>query len=402
MYARMLLVSNRLEDLARSGQADPDYLELARTELYRGQCNCPYWHGAFGGLYLPHLRNAIYRHLIAADEALDEAEGITGPRASISVGDWNLDARQEVRLENDRLIAFIRPALGGHLYELDVRHARTNLLNTLNRRPESYHGTIAKAARGIETDEHRPGVSDQVVLKQEGLDERLIYDPHSRKALVDHFLPVDVTLDDLARCRDVERGDFAGGTYLAKTQQDEDAVSLIMERPGMADGHSIKIRKVVSLKADDPGLEIHYLLDDLPVGVPLRFAVECNLASMAGHADDRYFLNHEGERVGMLDSRQELSDQNGLELVDEWLDLRVGLSWSKTAGVWAFPVETVSQSEGGFEGVYQSSAVYAHWLVTADETRRWEVRIRLSAEPFRAEALGEVLASDHVSVGRPE
>ncbi|HEU5118735.1 MAG TPA: alpha-amylase/4-alpha-glucanotransferase domain-containing protein, partial [Isosphaeraceae bacterium] len=89
MYARMLLVSNRLEDLARSGQADPDYLELARTELYRGQCNCPYWHGAFGGLYLPHLRNAIYRHLIAADSALDEAEGISGPRAAISVGDWN-------------------------------------------------------------------------------------------------------------------------------------------------------------------------------------------------------------------------------------------------------------------------------------------------------------------------
>ena len=26
--------------------------EKARTHLYRGQCNCPYWHGVFGGLYL--------------------------------------------------------------------------------------------------------------------------------------------------------------------------------------------------------------------------------------------------------------------------------------------------------------------------------------------------------------
>ena len=57
------------------GRADPDYLEAARQELYRGQCNCPYWHGAFGGLYLPHLRNAIYRRLIAAHNALDDAEG---------------------------------------------------------------------------------------------------------------------------------------------------------------------------------------------------------------------------------------------------------------------------------------------------------------------------------------
>src|SRR5215212_6039036 len=67
MYTRMLGVSRRLADAEADPSTDPDYLEVARQELYRGQCNCPYWHGAFGGLYLPHLRNAIYRHLIAAD-----------------------------------------------------------------------------------------------------------------------------------------------------------------------------------------------------------------------------------------------------------------------------------------------------------------------------------------------
>jgi alpha-amylase len=83
MYSRMLGLSRRLaetEDESESetdngGQVDPDYLEAARQELYRAQCNCPYWHGAFGGLYLPHLRNAVYRGLIAAHNALDEAEG---------------------------------------------------------------------------------------------------------------------------------------------------------------------------------------------------------------------------------------------------------------------------------------------------------------------------------------
>src|SRR5207244_11244797 len=106
----------------------PYYSDVARQELYRGQCNCPYWHGSFGGLYLPHLRNAIYRSLIAADNALDEAEGRSRPRASLEVADFNLDARQEVRLENDRLIALVRPARGGHLYELDIRHNATNVL----------------------------------------------------------------------------------------------------------------------------------------------------------------------------------------------------------------------------------------------------------------------------------
>ena len=188
MYARMLGISNRLDALTRSPQADPDYLESARMDLYRAQCNCPYWHGAFGGLYLPHLRNAIYHHLIAAHTALDEAEGLVGPRVGLEVDDFNLDARQEVRIENDHLVAFLRPAQGGHLYELDCRHANVNLLATLDRRPEAYHGAIAQAAHsGGAARNKAPSILDRVVLKQDNLDERLVYDRYPRKALVDHF-----------------------------------------------------------------------------------------------------------------------------------------------------------------------------------------------------------------------
>ena len=37
--------------------------------LYRGQCNCAYWHGVFGGLYMPFLRFAIYEQLLKAEES---------------------------------------------------------------------------------------------------------------------------------------------------------------------------------------------------------------------------------------------------------------------------------------------------------------------------------------------
>ncbi len=74
MYCRMMAVSRRLQSMIDAG-ADEELLTAARSELYRGQCNCPYWHGAFGGVYLPHLRNAIYSHLIAADNLLDLAAG---------------------------------------------------------------------------------------------------------------------------------------------------------------------------------------------------------------------------------------------------------------------------------------------------------------------------------------
>ena len=39
----------------------------AVTNLLQGQCNDPYWHGIFGGLYSPHLRTAVWRSLIRSE-----------------------------------------------------------------------------------------------------------------------------------------------------------------------------------------------------------------------------------------------------------------------------------------------------------------------------------------------
>jgi alpha-amylase len=304
---------------------------------------------------------------------LDEAEGITGPRVSLEVADYNLDARQEVKLENDHLIALVRPAQGGHVYELDVRHNKANVLATLDRRPEAYHAGVASGAGG-------PYESSKRV---EGLNERLVYDRHPRKALVDHVYPIDVRLEDLIACRDVDRGDFATGAYLSKVVRQDDHVVLVMERPGWADGHAIEVRKTIRLDEGSPTLEIRYELEELPEGVPIRFAVEFNLAGMAGRADDRYYADADGRRLGMLDSRLDLATASSLSLTDEWLDLGVDLAWSVPAGVWCFPVETVSLNVAQYEGVYQSSSVTPHWVVTADASRRWEVTIRWTLDRVR-------------------
>ncbi len=405
MYARMLGLSQRLADAQANGRSDPDYLDVARQELYRSQCNCPYWHGAFGGLYLPHLRNAIYRHLIAAENALDDAAARTGPRVAIEVGDFNLDARQEVRIENDRMVALVRPATGGHIYELDVREALTNLLATLERRPEAYHQMIARAAAQPGQDYDGPAsVQNRVILKQEGLDRLLVYDKSPRKALVDHFYPATVTLDDLRACRDVERGDFVTGAYLSKFSRGSKRVALTMERPGWVDGHSVHVRKSIALDAGSRTLDIQYELEGIPPDMALHFAVEINVAALAGHALDRYYTDDTGTRLGMLDTPLDLPRTDGVSLSDEWLDLSVGLSWSCPAGLWCFPIETVSQSEGGFEGVFQSSAVIPHWRVVADASGRWEVQIRwtidralpaAAATPARETLAGTVAEVQH-------
>ena len=85
-----------------------------------------------------------------------------------------------------------------------------------------------------------------------------------------------------------------------------------MERPGRADGHAIRVRKTIELDAGSPDLDVHYVLEDLPAGVRFHFAVEINLAAMAGHADDRYYSDPAGTRLGMLDARLDLPHTDGL------------------------------------------------------------------------------------------
>jgi 4-alpha-glucanotransferase len=112
--------------------------------------------------------------------------------------------------------------------------------------------------------------------------------------------------------------------------------------------------------------------------------VEINLAAMAGHAPDRYYSDQSGTKLGLLDDRLDLPHMHSLSLTDQWLDLAVGLAWSKSAGLWCFPIETVSRSDGGMEEVYQSSAIIPHWNVMADGSGRWDVWIRWTFDQLTA------------------
>src|SRR5579872_7398128 len=53
LHAKLLHASEKVHAMARS-DAGPG--AEAMTSLLRGQCNDAYWHGVFGGLYMPHLR----------------------------------------------------------------------------------------------------------------------------------------------------------------------------------------------------------------------------------------------------------------------------------------------------------------------------------------------------------
>ncbi|WP_437230890.1 alpha-amylase/4-alpha-glucanotransferase domain-containing protein [Planctomicrobium sp. SH661] len=389
MYCRSREVSERIQALSTSAAARerPELFHRARMDLYRGQCNCPYWHGAFGGLYLPHLRNAIYHHLIAADTAVEQLHGRPIRWVDISAEDFNLDARKEVRMSGDRLIAYIAPARGGHLYELDLRSTKVNLLATLNRRPEPYHQTVLEAAaKAEEVDDIAFLKHEGVRFKQANLDQKIAYDRWPRKSLVDHFLRPETDLEEF-RLGNGGIGDFVVGVYETKIRRSDDRVETVMSREGRMGDHWIRVDKTIALDTGNGSqLEITYELSQLPPGVPVHFAVEFNFAAMPAGLDDRYYYNAHGEQLGPLETVQALPAGMRIGLVDEWLGIDASLELTQPAEFWTFPIQTVSQSEGGFELVHQSSTIVPHWRFTGDHAGRWQVRIQLTADTSIAQA----------------
>jgi len=380
MYSRMMDVSRRLQAAEASG-ADADELAIARDHLYRGQCNCPYWHGAFGGIYLPHLRNAVYHHLIQADNVLQRLldqpaqDSTSASSVMATASDFDFDGMQEVRLSNREVCAWIAPGRGGRLYELDVRAISHNLLATMQRRPEAYHRKVLAGPSAAGGDV--ASIHDRVVFKQANLDKQLGYDRFARKSMMDHFFDHDVTLEDVATGRVQERGDFVELPFDAKIRRGGDRVQLQMRRDGNAWGHPITITKAITIVGGSSELTITYLLENLPRDQSLHFGIEMNFAGLPSGAEDRFFSDRDGKRLGQLGHRLDLHQSHGITLTDQWLGIDVELELDRSGSLWAIPVETVSQSEGGFELVHQSVCVMPHWHIQPTETGTWAVRMNL-------------------------
>src|SRR3989338_4506138 len=100
----------------------------------------------------------------------------------------------------------------------------------------------------------------------------------------------------------------------------------------------------------------------------------------AGKAEGRYYLLDDEDRVGHLAISGSFSQKKKVFLVDEHLGLRVSLGWDKEAELWLMPLMTVSQSESGFEKVYQGSTVLPLWRLSMRPGDRWELRIKGGVE----------------------
>jgi hypothetical protein len=126
MHKKMLALSA----LCRRGGDPP----AARRAIGRAQCNDAYWHGVFGGLYLPHLRAAIWHQLAIAERELRGQEAL-----AFETLDLDGDGHDELWIHGPAVSAVVSPHRGGAIEDLTLLDAGVNVTDVLTRRREAYH-----------------------------------------------------------------------------------------------------------------------------------------------------------------------------------------------------------------------------------------------------------------------
>jgi 4-alpha-glucanotransferase len=297
---RMQKMMVALSDLSR-GRGDPP---VARRAIGRAQCNDAYWHGVFGGLYLPHLRNAIWQQLAIAERELRRGEPL-----AYEERDVDYDGYPEIWIHSAKFSALVSPHRGGAVEMLTRFDGLVNLADVLTRRRESYHEGPKPAELGDSANKGGGAPSIHDIERAAHLDTLPPIDAEPRAILVDRLLADSLTADDYLAARYKPVRSWAATPLTARVSAAADAVTIVLQ------GQDLEKR----LKFDAAGcLEVAYSWNP------------------SGH-DNAVFA-------------PELS-----------LARDVALRLKPETPVWRSKITTVARSERGFEETAQGISLTPRW-----------------------------------------
>jgi len=286
-----------------------------RRAIGRAQCNDAYWHGVFGGLYLPFLRAEIWRNLAVAESELRSGEELECQQL-----DLDGDGHDELWIHSSRYSALVSPARGGAVEELTRFTLGENLADTLTRRRESYHVTALAAAaksstaREAETTESSSAPSIHDIEESLALVELPPADLDDRALFIERVLPAWTTIESYARGEYEPIASAARVPMSAEVESGADAV-------------------IVTLRSSDDSITKR--LTFFPDGsVRAKFTWHASR-----FPEDAWFTT-------------EIS-----------VSRPVQLSAGPHATVWEHAIETVAKSERGLDRTLQGTAYLVRWPV---------------------------------------
>lgn len=310
---------------------------LYKDALHKTQCNDVLWHGVFGGIYLPNLRDNAYKYII-------ECENLASKAPESKAYDIDLDGELEYKFLTKDLITIV-DIYGGQIVELDIRKERFNYLNTLTRYHETYHDKIQKAEESEEIleeevikesdDEEIETIHNSVLLTDEDID--LYYDWYHKKSAIDHICSKEITLDEFESCTYKEYGDFTNQNYEVK-KFNENSITLFREGGVYKDKKlDTSITKSFKFEKNEIDCNIKVSCEDIST---LNYLVEYNL-----HFEDYETLNINGH---ILEDKLFIENSR-LTIIDTSLNKTISFLFEQCMEIYIYKVKSVSQSEEGVD-----------------------------------------------------
>ncbi len=330
LHKRMLEVSN-------TNIKSKKFLE----NLYKLQTNDVFWHGVFGGIYLPNLRDNAYRYLsICEDIKYKDKEGIFD-------SDNDMNGYDEIKCVKKNYIAIFDSHYAGQLSEFLLRDKKFNFQNVLTRREELYHKEIKNILKNDKDgfiDEKRNEIETihnlNIKINDEIVDY-LHYDWYVKNSFVDHISNESFTLENFKKCSFWEYGDFANQPF-EYTIKDN---IIIFKRKGgiyFDKKYNSVLQKKYKIKDDGFDFVLDFKSED---NKAYKYALEFNLHF--AELKNVYF-----EKIKIIEEFEK-DNIKEFSLFDTFTSKKLTFTFDNCFKVLSTPLYTVSKSEKGYDKMIQ-------------------------------------------------
>lgn len=320
LHKRMLEMSKK-----RAKKSNRQFME----NLFKLQCNDAYWHGVFGGIYLPNLRDNAYRFLINCENEICKRK-----TTKTEITDNSFDGYKKAKLASPEIIAVFDEKYAGQMVEFDLRDRAFNIQNTLTRREEFYHKSIirdsaSKSQSGIDTI-HELKNNDIQKWK-----DKIYYDWYIKNSFIDHIVDDSINTESFERCSFKEYGDFANQPFKIISKK-----PLTFEREGgfyFDKKYSTNLKKSFSLKNGTLYFNIQIKSEFM---WEFAYLLEFNF----------HFANIDNIKINNKKAnaaREGREFIKSVKIADEYTQKILNINFENRFILMSYPLNTVSQSEGG-------------------------------------------------------
>ncbi len=363
-YPEANRIHKRYIALSKERIDDANYLD----SLYKAQTNDVLWHGVFGGIYLPNLRDNAWRFII-------DCENIKhGTNVSTQTADINLDGYDEIKCISKNLITMFDTKEGGQLIEFAIRDRSFNLQNTMTRYFESYHEKILHPQQTLTDDndiEEEIAAEAIATIHDQQEDtsqyqEMLKHDWHTKNSFIDHITDSGANLESFGGSTFNEYSDFANQPFELIQAQNQ---KVILSRDGGIYVNDTKyettLSKTFHTKDDRIDFEItlqshmrgefFYLMEH-----NFHFANLKDITINTQTLDNATMIEQKGVTKAFA-----IKNSNILILNDTYTGKEITIEIDTPADLFLSPLDTLSQSEAGFDVTNQGLSIGFKFPLTA-------------------------------------